>query len=94
MAAIVLGIIALVVAAVIGITAAILLSGSTEIGLIRDRAEAALSERLGPAYVVDVGRATMGIDADLGLVVDLSDIEVSAQEGTTPAGGASGKRSR
>src|SRR5262245_9820865 len=60
-----------------GATAAIVLSGSTKIGLIRNRVQAALEERLGPEFDVSVGSAIVEIDPTLGLVVDLGEIEVA-----------------
>jgi len=57
------------------VTAAIVLSGSTEVGLVRDRVAAALSARLGPDLAVSVGRAAMRVDPALGLVLELERVE-------------------
>ncbi len=69
-----IGLLALVIASA---TIAIVLSGATEIGLIRYRVQAALEERLGPEFNVSVGRAIVQVDPTLGLVVDLGDIEIA-----------------
>ena len=66
---------------IVAATAAIVFSGATEIGLIRDRVRAALSERLGPEFSVSVGRTVMSVDPELGLVIDIEAVEVSNPDG-------------
>ncbi len=62
-------------------TAAIVLSGAIEIGLIRDRVQAALAERLGPELTVSVGKTVMRVDPELGLVVDVEAVDVVNSDG-------------
>ena len=72
-----IGALGLLVVVIAAATIAIVLSGATEIGLIRDRVQAALEERLGPEFNVSVGRAIVQVDPTLGLVVDLGEIEIA-----------------
>ncbi len=76
-----IGAIVLLVGVVAAVTIAIVLSGSTEIGIVRDRVQIALAVALGPDLIVDVGRAAMTIDSDLGLVVDLERITARDRAG-------------
>ncbi len=71
-----------VVVLIAAVTIAIVFSGATEVGLVRERVEAALSERLGPDLAVSVGRAVMRLDSSLGLAVDLEEIAVRDADGT------------
>lgn len=66
---------------IVAATAAIVLSGATEIGLIRDRAQAALAERLGPDFTVSVGKTIMLVDPALGLAIDIEAVEVVNPDG-------------
>jgi hypothetical protein len=68
---------------IVAATAAIVLSGTAEIGLIRDRVQAALAERLGPGFSVSVGKTVMGVEPGLGVVVDIEAVEVSNADGAT-----------
>ena len=81
---------------IIAATAAIVLSGATEIGLIRDRVQAALAERLGPEFSVSVGKTLMHVDPVLGLAVDIEAVEVVDSDGvavlTDPGHPARGRR--
>jgi hypothetical protein len=56
--------------------AAILFSGATELGFLRDRIATAIAERLGPQYQVTVGRAIVEVDPELGLSIDVVDVSV------------------
>lgn len=62
-------------------TAAIVLSGATEIGLIRDRIQATLAERLGPELRVSIGKTVMGVDPELGLIIDVEAVEALNPDG-------------
>ncbi|MBN9023524.1 MAG: hypothetical protein J0H08_15850, partial [Rhizobiales bacterium] len=75
LALIALGVVGVVVVLIAAVTVAIVLSGATEIGLVRDRVRAALAGRLGPNVAVEVGRAVMRVDPALGLTLDLEGIE-------------------
>jgi len=70
-------------AVIVAATAAIVLSGAAEIGLIRDRIQSALAERLGPDLGVSVGRTIMRVDPELGLVIDVAAIEVTHSDGAS-----------
>jgi len=58
------------------VAVAIVLTGPTEVGVLRDRIEAALQDRLGPGYAVSVARAVVDVDPVLGLVIEVDGIEV------------------
>ncbi|HET7715322.1 MAG TPA: hypothetical protein VFK86_06815, partial [Bauldia sp.] len=73
-----IGLLALLIAIA---TAAIVLSGATEVGLIRDRVQAKLEQKLGPAFEVTVAGAAVSTDPELGLVVDLRGIELAERDG-------------
>ena len=62
--------------AIVVVTSAILLSGATEIGLVRDRVEARLQALLGPPFTVSVGRTVLRLDSEAGLVTDIEDVAV------------------
>ena len=65
-----------VAVAIVVVTAAILLSGATEIGLVRDRVQERLQALFGPAFTVSVGRTVFRLDPEAGLVADLKDVAV------------------
>jgi hypothetical protein len=68
-----------------GAVFAVLLSGATEVGFVRDRVQNELSERLGPDYRVSVGKAIVQVDPALGLAIDLEAIEVAHRNGSVAA---------
>lgn len=70
--AIVFGILVLV----IGIGIAIVLSGPTEFGFVRDRIQSILTANLGDGYEVSVGRAVIDVDPVYGLVVQIDNVTV------------------
>jgi hypothetical protein len=55
---------------------AIVISGPTEVSIIRDRVQTLLARGLGPDYHVDVGRSVVNFDPALGLVAEIDDIAV------------------
>jgi hypothetical protein len=64
------------VAILVGAMIVIVLSGPTEIGLVRSRIAAVLSNNLGDDYDVSVGRAVLDVDPVYGLVVQVDDVTV------------------
>ena len=66
--------IVLVVAVVAAV--ALVLSGPTEVGFVRDRIASTLQRSLGDNYSVNVARAVIDIDPVLGLVVRVDNIDV------------------
>ncbi len=76
-----LGVLGLIVLVLAGAVAAILFSGATESGFIRDRIQTTLQSRLGEDYKVAVAKAVVEVDPVLGLVVEVDDIEVSDNRG-------------
>lgn len=60
----------------IGAVIGVVLSGPTEVGLVRDRIAAMLERSLGPGYTVDVGSAVVDVDPALGLVVQVVDVSI------------------
>lgn len=78
-------------AAILGVAIAVVLAGPTEVGLIRDRAVAALSEALGPDYSVTAGKAVIDVDPVLGLAVGISDVEVRDGSGAPVAKAATAR---
>ncbi|MCB1485928.1 MAG: hypothetical protein KDJ88_00560 [Bauldia sp.] len=75
------GLVLFVVAAVM----AVILSGPTELGFVRDGYRRALQERLGDDYVVSVDKATIDVDPVLGLVADIDNTNVVDDTGATVA---------
>ena len=63
------------VVAVVG-AIAVVLTGPTEFGFVRDRIAVTLAKNLGDDYAVDIARAVVDIDPVLGLVVRVDDITV------------------
>ena len=74
---------AVVAVALVAIAALVVmvLSGPTEFGLVRGRAEAVIQKSLGDAYTVDIARSVLDIDPVLGFVVRLDDIDVHDSSG-------------
>ena len=64
------------VVAVVG-AIAVVLTGPTEFGFVRDRIAATIRTNLGDDYAVNIARAVVDIDPVLGLVVRVDDIAVS-----------------
>ncbi len=73
------GLVAVLVVA-LGIVVGIVLSGPTEIGVLRDHIQTGLQRALGDTYAVSVGRAVIDVDPVLGLVVEVDNIEVRDSE--------------
>jgi hypothetical protein len=67
----------LVVLVALGAAIVVLLSGPTEIGILRGRVEQTVARALGDGYSVSVGRTTVDIDPTLGLVVLVDDVSVA-----------------
>ena len=65
-----------IAAILVGAAIIIVLSGPTEIGLVRNRIAAILSNNLGDDYDVSVGRAVLDVDPVYGLVVQVDDVTV------------------
>jgi hypothetical protein len=80
-----LGAIIVLLVVVIGAAAAVILSGPTEVTVVRDRVRSILSSNLGDSYKVDVGRAIIDVDPVLGLVVQVDKIEVHDSEASLVA---------
>jgi hypothetical protein len=57
-------------------TIVVVLSGPTEVGILRGRIAASITDSLGPGYTVDVARVVIEVDPVLGFVVRADDIEV------------------
>jgi hypothetical protein len=64
---------------------AIIVSGPTEVSVIRDRVQTLLEHGLGPDYHVDVGRSTVNFDRALGLFAEIDDIAVHDSHGAVVA---------
>jgi hypothetical protein len=80
-----IGAVAAIALAIVAVTTAILLSGATEVGILRDRVAAELSARLGPPFTVAVGRTVLRLEADEGLVAEIEDIVVRGGSGDVVA---------
>lgn len=70
---------------VVAVTLAIVLSGPTEIGVVRDRIAAALVTALGDDYEVSVGRAVVDVDPVYGLVLEVENVAVRDSQGAIVA---------
>ncbi|SDB11342.1 YhdP family protein [Bauldia litoralis] len=82
----------LVLAALVGVAVfvvvaavAVVMSGPTELGFVRDRYEATLQDQLGDDYRVTVARAVVDVDPALGLVLDIADTAVADRAGVVVA---------
>lgn len=75
----------LIAIVVVGATIAIILSGPTEIGVVRDRIVAVLSANLGERYEISVGRAVVDVDPVYGLVLQVDDVSISDDQGVVVA---------
>src|SRR5664279_802771 len=62
------------VIAVVGTVIAVV-SGPTELGIVRDRVAGLIRDNLGPGYAVDIRRAFIDLDPVLGLVVRVDDLD-------------------
>ncbi|MCP4382990.1 MAG: hypothetical protein GY798_16475 [Hyphomicrobiales bacterium] len=67
------------------VAGAVLLSGPTDVGFLRDRLARELEERLGPGHAVAVERAAVRIDGELGFIVEIGHIAVVDAFGTVVA---------
>lgn len=70
------GIIFLALIVMVGALAAIILSGPTEFGLVRNRIEAILERSLGDRYDISVGSAVLDVDPVYGLIVQVNNVTV------------------
>lgn len=73
------GIVTIVVAIVI------LMSGPTELGIVRDRVADILSTRLGDDYEIAVGGAVIDVDPVYGLVLQINEVTIADNQGTIVA---------
>ncbi|MCB1487099.1 MAG: hypothetical protein KDJ88_06535 [Bauldia sp.] len=80
-AAVVGGLLLFVVVAIM----AVVLSGPTELGFVREGYREALQARLGSDYLVTVDKAAIDVDPVLGLVADIGDTEVVDSGGAVVA---------
>lgn len=73
----------------LGVSIAFILSGPIELGAVRNRIVALVSQTVGPQYDVTVGRATVDVDPVLGLVVAIDELSVRDEDddvvGSVPA---------
>ncbi len=65
---------------VIGAGIAIILTGPTEIGFIRDRVQSTLQKSLGSGYQVTVDKTVIDVDPILGLVLEIEGVNVRDSE--------------
>jgi hypothetical protein len=65
-----------IVMIVVGVVIAVVLSGPTELGVVRSRIAAILSNNLGEDYDVSVGRAVIDVDPVYGLVLQVDDVTI------------------
>jgi hypothetical protein len=70
---------------VVGVAIAVVLSGPTELGFVRDRIASALSARLGDGYEVSVGSAVIDVDPVYGLVLRIDNVAVRDDGGAIVA---------
>lgn len=80
-------VVAIVVIAIVltGITVAVVLSGPTELGFVRDRIAAALTENLGGNYAVSIGQAVIDVDPVYGLVLQVDNVAIRDGQGAIVA---------
>ncbi len=71
-----LAVVILLLVIVLAAGIAIIISGPTEVSIIRDRVQSLLARGLGPDYHVDVGRSVINFDPALGLVAEIDDVAV------------------
>jgi hypothetical protein len=72
-----IGVIALILLIAGGALVAIVMTGPTEFGIVRNRVAATLQKMLGSGYQVAVGQTVIDLDPVLGLVIQIDDIEVT-----------------
>lgn len=70
-------IVLLVAILALGVAVAIILSGPTEIGFVRDRIANILTERLGDDYSISVGSAVVAVDPVYGLVLEIGNVTIA-----------------
>ncbi|MCX5493503.1 DUF3971 domain-containing protein [Kaistia dalseonensis] len=79
------GVVALFALVAFGALVMIVASGPIQLNALRDRVVAAMSERLGPGYVVRVGGASIDVDPVLGLIAQIDEITVRDSDRTVVA---------
>ena len=75
----------LVMIVLVGVTVAIVISGPTEVGFLRDRISSVLTKRLGEDYEISVGSAVIDVDPVYGLVLEINNVTVTDNQGANVA---------